>query len=143
MAKGIRRVYRRGRRGLKHVEESPTDENLHEWRKRVKYLWYHARILEATWPAMMGTLVSELDALGDLLGEDHDLADVRALLTRKPEAAGSPSEYELMLGLVSRRQEELRTAALPRGDRIYAEKPAAFVARLGAYWTFAQSSAAG
>mgnify|MGYP003780078465 CR=1 FL=1 len=124
---------------MKAVVDAPTDANFHEWRKRVKYLWYHVRILEASWPPVMAALTSELDVLGDLLGEDHDLADVRGLLMRRPEAAG----HDVLLGLITQRQKELRKAALPLGRRIYAEKPGAFTARLERYWNVAQSSKSG
>ena len=140
MAPGIRRVYKRGRQGLKDVQKSPTDESFHEWRKQVKYLWYHARILEGSWPPVMAALVSELDTLGDLLGEDHDLADLRRRVAQEPRLAGEPSEYEALLGLITRRQDELRNRALALGKRLYAETPKAFVARLAVYWSAAQAS---
>lgn len=143
IAKGVRRVYRRGCRGLKVVVDAPTDANFHEWRKRVKYLWYHVRILEASWPPVMAALSAELDALGDVLGEDHDLAELRAVTLKKPQIADDPSEHEVLLGLVTRRQNELRQYAFPLGRRIYAEKPEAFAARLERYWNVAQSSKSG
>lgn len=143
IAKGVRRVYRRGCRGLKAVVDAPTDTNFHEWRKRVKYLWYHVRILEASWPPVMAALTSELDVLGDLLGEDHDLAELRAMTLKKPQIADGPSEHEVLLGLITRRQNELRQYAFPLGKRIYAEKPGAFAARLERYWNVAQSSKPG
>lgn len=137
--KGVRRVYRRGRTGLRLVQKAPTDGNFHEWRKSVKYLWYHARLLEAAWPALMGALIAELDVLGDALGAEHDLSDLRAVLSERPELAGGESTLDPVMGLIGRRQEELRSGALPLGARVYAERPGAFVGRLHAYWGTAES----
>ncbi len=141
MAPGIRRVYKRGRKEFQTVTNAPSDENVHEWRKQVKYLWYHMRILDEVWPVVMGALIGELDALSDRLGEDHDLADLRAVLAKKPELAGDLATHQTIVALLECRQAELRSAAYALGQRIYAEKPAAFTARLGMYWSASQSAA--
>ncbi len=143
VAGGVRRVYRQGRKGLCLAGKKATDEHFHEWRKAVKCLWYHARLLESAWPAMMGALVWELDVLGDALGEDHDLADLRAALAKKPELAGGLPASEAIMRLCVQRQDELRQAARSLGARVYAEKPRAFVDRLGAYWKVSNASTSG
>jgi len=43
--KGIKRVYKKGTKALEAAKKDTSTENLHEWRKRVKYLWYHVRLL--------------------------------------------------------------------------------------------------
>ena len=45
-AEALTRTYVRGRDDFKTVLEDPTSENLHEWRKRVKDLWYQEQLLE-------------------------------------------------------------------------------------------------
>lgn len=143
VANGVRRIYRQGRKGLRITGKKATDEHFHEWRKAVKCLWYHARLLESTWPAMMGALVWELDVLGDALGEDHDLADLRAALATRPELAGGLPASETIMRLTAQRQDELRGAARSLGTRVYAEKPRAFVDRLGVYWKSSHASTPG
>ena len=71
---GLRRTYRRGRRSWRAALEEPSTENLHEWRKRVKDLWYHCSILEESWKPVMRALADEAHELSDRLGDDHDLA---------------------------------------------------------------------
>jgi hypothetical protein len=44
-ARGLRKTYRDGRRCFRTARDRRTAESIHEWRKRVKYLWYHAQIL--------------------------------------------------------------------------------------------------
>lgn len=82
---GLKRTYRRGRTGRKRAFAAPTTERLHEWRKRVKYHWYHVRLLQNVWPEPMKVRRRELKVLADLLGDDHDLAVLRQLLLSAPE----------------------------------------------------------
>ena len=44
------------------------------------------------------------------------------------------AERRLLAALVAEEQDRLRRWAHPLGELVYAEPPAAFVARLGAYW---------
>jgi len=37
---GLQRLYKRRRANLELTRVEPTTEDLHEWRKKVKYLWY-------------------------------------------------------------------------------------------------------
>ena len=71
--RGHRPAYARGRGEFRTMRKRPTVDGLHEWRKRVTDLWYHASLLEAAWPKPMKALGREAHALSDLLGDDHDL----------------------------------------------------------------------
>ena len=62
------------------ADRDPTAENLHEWRKRVKDLWYQQRLLQQAWPAVLKAEAAEAKALSKLLGDDHDLAVLAELL---------------------------------------------------------------
>ena len=45
-----------------------------------------------------------------------------------------PKELEVLVALIDRRRSELQLAAQRLGQRLYAEKPSAFVSRLETYW---------
>jgi CHAD domain-containing protein len=45
LAGGLKRTYKQGLNQFATSCHDPTVENLHEWRKRVKDLWYQLRIL--------------------------------------------------------------------------------------------------
>jgi CHAD domain-containing protein len=131
---GLARTYADGRRALAAIEERPGDEELHEWRKRAKDLWYHQRLLQPLWPAVMDVQADALDDLGQALGDDQDLANLRRTLRSLAEADGAPAaEVEAMLELLDARREQLRQEALRLGRRVYAERPKAFVRRHRAY----------
>lgn len=130
---GVRRAYRAGREALAEVEATPSPEAVHEWRKRVKDLWYHLRLLEDAWPEPVGRLAAEAHELSALLGDHHDLTVLAAAL-EAGHLGLAGAEAKTLRTLIARRQAELVDASLPLGRRLYAEKPKAFERRLGAYW---------
>ncbi len=130
----IHRVYKRGYRGLANAYEEPVPENFHDWRKRVKYLWYHVRILNPLWPGLFDEWADQIHELSDYLGDAHDFAELRSLLEAEPPLCPDDDERELLLGLADRRRAELEAAAHPLGRRIYAETPEDFVERMAGYW---------
>lgn len=131
---GLKRVYQRGYKGYVSAREKPSDENLHEWRKRVKYLWYHMRILNPAWENILDELADELHDLSDYLGDDHDLAIFKKTISKHPDWFQSDRELELLSGMVRQRRNALQESAFPLGEKIFAEKPKDFVKRIRIYW---------
>jgi CHAD domain-containing protein len=129
---GLRRSYARGRDALDLVSRRPTVENLHDWRKRGKDLWYHLRSLKTISPGIVGGAADEADRLSKLLGDDHDLAVLREALERG--ADGLAVDLDPVLALIDHRRHELEAEALQVGARLYAEPPKVFVHRLHRYW---------
>lgn len=131
---GIVRAHARGRAALHAARDEPTVDGLHDWRKRVKDLWYHARLLHDAWPAVLEAQANEAHALSDLLGDDHDLAVLAEQLTGGDEAATrAPVDHDALLELIAERRSELQAEAMRLGRRLYAERPPAFGRRLGRY----------
>lgn len=128
---GLERSYRRGRDAFRALGGDPSDEAVHEWRKRVKDLWYQLRLLRPVWPAGMKGAIGAADELADLLGDHHDLALL--IEDASARASGGPAD-DTLIGLARRRQRELLERALPLAERLYAEKPKRFADRVAAYW---------
>jgi CHAD domain-containing protein len=128
LADGLGRTYRRGRRDFEAARAEPDTEGLHEWRKRAKELWYHHTLLRELWPAAMNVVGDEAHELSDKLGDDHDLAVLAAWLGEHAEPGA------VVLDAVESRREALQVAAFELGARLYAEKPGAYVRRLGRLW---------
>jgi CHAD domain-containing protein len=127
---GLAKSYRDGRRAMKRALADPAAENVHDWRKRAKDLWYQLRILRDAWPALLGETVDQAHELTDLLGDHHDLA-VLADDLRTRDELGDRSAFE---NAIEKRQGELLEAARAIGRRLYAEKPKAFKRRIKRYW---------
>ncbi len=137
---GLEREYRRGRAAMKRAAQAPTPERMHAWRKRSKDLWYHLRLLE---PLSSGTLrgqAKDAHRLADQLGDLHDLALLEAAVRRvSPDL---PADSAALLALIEHRGQQLATAALQLGARVYAEPPKAFHRRLHSYWRAWRAEAA-
>jgi CHAD domain-containing protein len=121
---GLRRTYRRGRNRFADAAGQPSDEALHEWRKRVKDLWYDIRLLESADRKRLSGLADELHQLSDRLGDDHDLVMLRERAERSSELDGSARDE--LLELIERRRGELQLDAFSLGERLYGSKPKRF-----------------
>lgn len=137
---GVVRSYRRGCAAMERARRHPTPENLHDWRKRAKDLWYHLRILADTSPGILGGYVKDAHQLADLLGDDHDLAVLRETVVG--HAGKLPVDHQPVLELIDHRRSQLEHEAMLVGRRVYAEKPGAFARRLGRYWKAWRAQAA-
>ena len=128
LSEGLERTYRRGRREFKAARAEEGIEALHEWRKRVKQLWYHSSLLKCAWPPVMTAFAAEAHELSDRLGEDHDLAMLAGWVT---EHVGQEPE---LVDTVEDSRARLQGEAFGLGERLYAEKPPAYVRRIERLW---------
>ena len=135
VGEGLARSYRRGRSRFADSREDPSAENVHEWRKRAKDLWYHLRILTPVWPEVVGELSDQTHELTDLLGDHHDLEVLAEDARGRRDRFDDPEDLQELLRAIERRQAELLGSALELGERLYAEKPKAFVSRFESYWS--------
>lgn len=124
--------YREGRAALGVLHVDPSTENAHVMRKHVKYLWYQMRLLQKVDTAQVRQLLLELDELGELLGQDHDLAMLAETLQGSPGICCNSVCCELVGGLIETRRIAILSAALQLADRVYARKPKRFLSGLKA-----------
>jgi CHAD domain-containing protein len=131
IAKGIKQVYRSGRKAFDEVKANSSIENLHEWRKQAKYLRHQLELLAPSWPKVVGKLAAQAEELGEILGEDHDLAVLNSILNHDSKQSSSSDD---LCELIEHRREKLQADAIPKGELLYRERPGGFVGRLKAYW---------
>ena len=133
VAAGLTKTYVDGREALATAHSDPTDHHVHEWRKRVKDLWYQTRLLEPATPTALEALVEQLDELSDLLGSDHDLA---VLVAEVEAAEGDLDEATIAetVRLARAAQGHLRGRAFALADEVYGSKRKAFVRAATAGW---------
>jgi CHAD domain-containing protein len=134
LREGLERTYRHGRRDFRAAQGDPTVEALHEWRKRVKDLWYQHTLLRELWPPVMQAVGNEAHQLANRLGDDHDLAMLADWV--REHAAAEPEFFDA----VASRRSELQAEAMALGERLYADKPGPYVRRLRRLWNTAQTS---
>ncbi len=150
---GLRRIYREGRRRRRRAAGRKGKEMraMHQWRKRVKDLRYAAEVLERRQLACRGSrsrlararaeskwlhrLATRADELGELLGEEHDLAVLEQWLLSEGRRAGvGRGTRRRLVKLIARRRTELRRRALRDGRRLYRRSPRDFMERVQRAW---------
>jgi hypothetical protein len=157
-AGGLGRIYRQGRRRYRRAARGKGERTraMHEWRKRVKDLRHAAEMLDRRDPdgdrgghrgrrrrgrrrrrklheaARIRRLAKRADALGEVLGEDHDLAVFAERLRSDPAIQLGRRSRRTLLRSIARRRRRLRRRALRDGARVYRRRPKAFVARIQA-----------
>lgn len=135
VAGGLRKTCQRGRKAMTAAYRDPDAASFHEWRKRTKYFSFQQRLLRPLWPAVVKQQSRTASELGDLLGNDHDLAVLQDTLITECAAESESRELQVLLGLAEQRQLILRQRARILGKRLFAEQPDALVARFRGYWS--------
>lgn len=132
---GLGKTYKRARKAMAEAEERTSAEWLHEWRKRLKYHWYHSRLLSDIWPEMMKMHIGTAAKLSSVLGAHHDLALLQRAIASVEDEIADRRTAGAVIGLAENRQALLRTEAFDLGRKLLAEKPSALRHRWGVYWS--------
>ncbi len=147
---GLHRIYGQGRRRMGRAEghHGGRMRTMHQWRKRVKDLRYAAEVLERSAPTgtrlrsaggnqgtearWMHRLAERADKLGELLGDEHDLAVLGEWIESDGALAGAGRGTRRRLGRrIERRRAKLRRKALRQGHDLYRRPTGKFVRRAG------------
>jgi CHAD domain-containing protein len=153
---------RRRMRRARAAKRDESGRKLHEWRKRVKDLRYAAELVQREVAGKrlrdplgvkprkrkrkresrlvrkqaerLRMIAKRADELGELLGEEHDLA----VLAERVRTEGGPSaaatlgkrSRKALLQAIAKRRARLRKRALRDGERLYGRGRKQFVARV-------------
>lgn len=134
VGEGLEASYRDARRAFRHAYEDPSDEAFHEWRKGAQRHWRQMTLLSRAWPECLEARASEARELSQLLGDDHDLAILIAYVHSEAAEKLHGEPAALVETAARQRQQELRAAARPRGDRLFAESAKHLRRNVGQAW---------
>jgi len=134
LATGLTRSYRRGIEWLEVAYADNGDEAFHEWRKCVQAHWRHMALLSRAWPALIEARIQAARELSQILGDDHDLSILKAKLFALPAGAVPRTEIGNIERLIDTCQVNLRRAAKPRGQMLFAETAKAHGRWISAVW---------
>ena len=135
---GLERVHRQAARAFDCAYKSPSDEALHDFRKRTQYHFRHMLLLSPAWPEMLEARVATARRLSALLGEDHDIAVMMASLDACH--AVTPGQRKLIEVFGRKRQQVLRDGARNLGERLFAVPAHEFRDQVKHYWAAAQAA---
>lgn len=136
---GLERSYRHGRRMMREAFNKGDDDSFHELRKRVQQQWRHMQLLENAWPQLCSARAAAARELSQILGDDQDLSVLKAYLRRVPRTQIGPLEAKSIRGAIRAQQKELRAAAAPRAQRLFAERPEDLGRHIAILWSSARN----
>ncbi len=140
IAGGLKKTYGRARKCWRKAGRDPGNaELLHEWRKRVKYHWYHCRLLREAWPETMHARIDTLDELSDVLGSDHDLVVLNAALKAASDDLPKKARKRVE-ALAAAESRVLRERAFGLAAQMLGEKKGVLADRLAGYWVSAPTA---
>jgi CHAD domain-containing protein len=127
---GLRRTYKAGRETFRKARVQRSVETLHAWRKQAKYLRYQCETLGPLASVAFAALAKQADALGELLGRDHDLAMLLASIP--PNWIGDKDQEGAakLASCIQKTRSQLQSEADILGKKLYSRKPAAIVRTL-------------
>ena len=126
---GLAKVYRQAR--VRHRRAQGREfGRLHDLRKRIKDHRYQLRLLRAYYPRVLNAERHVAKEVSDLLGRDHDLAQLDAMLQTLGLSAAST---HLLRGSIADRRRVLQDRAMYLCDRLLQEKPKRRAGRLIGY----------
>jgi CHAD domain-containing protein len=123
IGKGIAETYREARRALAAVQDDPTPERFHDWRKRVKMLSNELKIVGPAVPELATRYLDKVEKLGEILGQVHDLDCAVATAKRHPRWFGSEAECEAARGVIAEHRVVLEREAFALAAGLFAGRP--------------------
>ena len=127
----VARTYRQARRRGRLAFKSDEPAALHAFRARVVDLRYQLALLACAWPEALNAQAEGLDELREALGDHHDFHVLAQFAAERGDL--KPEALKDLGGRTAAKQKKLRRRAQAEFDRLFAETPSAFAARLAAY----------
>ena len=139
---GLLRIYKQGKKYRDLARTQPSNHNLHDLRKRIKYLWYQMLILQPIFPAQLKAYAETLDKIGENLGNYHDFAELQTFLKDHADIIKDPVHTTL------RESCEFKKASILNRtwnaiDTIYRDEPVEIAGRFNQYWTAYKNESGG
>jgi len=126
LAEALTASYRRGRRDWRAIDDGASTDTLHDWRKRVKQRRHLSALAPVTTAATTRAVQADLDDLGEILGEEHDLALLRRMIETSSVLLAPSEGRDAVLALVAERRRKLKKVAIGLGEELYGAKTRTF-----------------
>lgn len=120
--KGIKKGYKKAKKLKKKAYKTPSDKDFHQWRKWVKYHWYHMRLIKKNEKCVFAQRVKLSGKLADILGDEHDISVFKIFV----QDVKCVNRTEFM-GYLKQEQDILRKRAEKFGDILFCKKKNDFI----------------
>jgi CHAD domain-containing protein len=123
--RGLARSRRRERRALERARQTGSDEDLHEWRKRVKEVRYQVELLASSGTAELKKRETSLGNLARELGSVTDLTLLSRHIERRQREGAVPPATAL-LDRIRQSAHGRSREILERGEQLFENNPKLF-----------------
>lgn len=138
---GLTKSHRAGRKALARARENPKEsEALHDLRKAAQAYWRQMILIQQAWPEACLARAAAAKSVADLLGHDHDIALLDAVLAGPEGQSLTSAERRTLARYCAGRHGELRAEALPKAELLFIEKSDQLGARVRALWDSAREA---
>jgi CHAD domain-containing protein len=126
---GIMATYEKSQNCQIEAIADPSIENLHSWRKEMKYLWHQIQFIRPLHARRISPLEKSLHDLARTLGDDHDLAILsRAFIDNNDSDL---SDFTRTFAAATRKKRlKLQERAIKLGRKIFKQSSERFERRL-------------
>jgi CHAD domain-containing protein len=128
--RGLAATFGHARDAFRAALVDPSIANLHEWRKQAKYLANQVEFLRPLRPNLLRSTGESLDKLGELLGDDHDLAVLAQTVAAKQHDWQLGDVAEKLLLAIRERRMVLQQQAIALGQKVFSQPADGFVDRI-------------
>ncbi|MBN1180924.1 MAG: CHAD domain-containing protein [Bacteroidales bacterium] len=119
LKQGLTDTFQTGKTAMQNAINDPNIENLHEWRKQVKYLMYQLDTIQKIAKGIPDQLYTDFDVLSDLLGDDHDYAELAKELENHLHVLQYDEYLEKLRNIIDNDRIKKQQDAWPIGDKLY------------------------
>ena len=130
LADGARDTLTKARNALKDAGERGDKEDFHDLRKAVKAHAMHLSLLKKLWPEPIQAQRKQVEALGESLGDLHDIFVMRAMLAGDGDPLAGRAETKLIDRLLKRSERRLRKTCLAEAGQLFSDSPKRAVKQL-------------
>ncbi len=138
----LRSTHRKGWRALNRAEQSQDAADFHEWRKKMKALWYQLRLLEGG-GGVIKQHIAALHRAEAWLGDEHNVVVFCGELSKNASICAGPFDLQRLTAAADRYQCELRRKALATARPIYRRKSRAYVRAIERVWKTSRHQSSG
>jgi CHAD domain-containing protein len=132
LGQGLRQTYRKAKQAYQAADADPAIPKLHEWRKQMKYLRHQLELLAPVNEKAMTGRIKLARRLGDILGDDHDLAALRDKVADLFENDGQ--DRGEFIELLENRRSELVDQARRLGRRFFRRPVSSVLSEIKDNW---------
>jgi CHAD domain-containing protein len=132
--KGVSKVFAWGQKQMIHSQQFPTDDNLHEMRKRMKALMYLVKLVKDVSPVFFNGYYRGLKSASLALGEDHNMAEMLNYIDTISVEILPEVEREKIHKYITSQRQQIQVEVWPLIAKLYTGQADEFSKRIKAYW---------